>query len=655
MTVNATPIGSAESADLSLRLPPPPGGARLGAAAAVALGTDLALFRLFGAAGAAALTAHVLGLAAAAALLYAAARRWAPGAEAPGAGLRFLAVALLALFLRGGVLGAATQVWGWPAKGAMLLAGAASAAVLYLGAAFFAFAPASWDAAGRWGWAAAAVTAYVALLRLAYLGLPDLLPEEAYYWNYSRHLDIGYLDHPPMVAWSIRAGTALFGQNEFGVRFPAFLYSAVAAFFAWRLARERYGRAAGLAALVLVAALPFFFGVGFFMTPDAPLVAFWSAALYFLARALLDGEAKAWFGAGAAIGLGLLSKYTIALLGGATLAFVLLDAPSRRWLARPAPYLAALLAAAIFSPAIAWNAMNGWASFAFQTANRLAARPVFGLHELVGAALLLLTPAGLAAAALALGARAGAGASDPSRAEADRRRRLFALVFTLAPLAVFALFSLRHEPKINWTGPLWLAALPAVAAGVLPLPGEARTARLVRRSWTPVLATTLVFYGLALHYLALGLPGVRVDWSRPNLPLGWRELGAAVEEIEEEVERATGREPLVVGMDKYFTASQLSFYDPDGDGPRETASNHLFGGSGLMFARWRPIPSAYGKDLVLVSFDREKLEFPWVLACAERWGPVSEGSVGREGERLARFYWRVAYGYKAPDPEASAS
>ena len=74
-----------------------------------------------------------------------------------------------------------------------------------------------------------------------------------------------------------------------------------------------------------------------------------------------------------------------------------------------------------------------------------------------------------------------------------------------------------------------------------------------------------------------------------------------------------------------------------------------------MFARWRPIPSAYGKDLVLVSFEREKLEFPWVLACAERWGPVSEGSVGREGERLAHFYWRVAYGYKAPDPEASAS
>jgi dolichol-phosphate mannosyltransferase len=48
--------------------------------------------------------------------------------------------------------------------------------------------------------------------------LPELLPEEAYYWNYSRHLDIGYLDHPPMVAWLIRLGTMVFGQNEFGVR-----------------------------------------------------------------------------------------------------------------------------------------------------------------------------------------------------------------------------------------------------------------------------------------------------------------------------------------------------------------------------------------------------------------------------------------------------
>jgi 4-amino-4-deoxy-L-arabinose transferase-like glycosyltransferase len=49
------------------------------------------------------------------------------------------------------------------------------------------------------------------LLQLATLAVPDLFPEEAYYWLYARHLDIGYLDHPPMVAWLIGLGTTVFG------------------------------------------------------------------------------------------------------------------------------------------------------------------------------------------------------------------------------------------------------------------------------------------------------------------------------------------------------------------------------------------------------------------------------------------------------------
>jgi len=61
------------------------------------------------------------------------------------------------------------------------------------------------------------------LLRLVYLGLPNLLPQEAYYWNYAQHPAFGYLDHPPMVAWLIKFGTLMFKHSEFGVRFGAFV------------------------------------------------------------------------------------------------------------------------------------------------------------------------------------------------------------------------------------------------------------------------------------------------------------------------------------------------------------------------------------------------------------------------------------------------
>ena len=47
------------------------------------------------------------------------------------------------------------------------------------------------------------------LLRALYSPWCELFPEEAYYWNYAQHLDTGYLDHPPMVAWLIWLGTAV--------------------------------------------------------------------------------------------------------------------------------------------------------------------------------------------------------------------------------------------------------------------------------------------------------------------------------------------------------------------------------------------------------------------------------------------------------------
>ena len=90
--------------------------------------------------------------------------------------------------------------------------------VLLLGlAAFAGSAP-----AGDRGVAALLAIAYLLVLRLVYLGQVELMPQEAYYWNYAQHLDIGYLDHPPLVAWLVAASLAL-GGGEFFVRLPAVL------------------------------------------------------------------------------------------------------------------------------------------------------------------------------------------------------------------------------------------------------------------------------------------------------------------------------------------------------------------------------------------------------------------------------------------------
>ena len=62
------------------------------------------------------------------------------------------------------------------------------------------------------------VLALVALSRLLWIGRPTLMRDEAYYWEWSRRLGLGYFDHPPLVALVIRATTALGGASEFAVR-----------------------------------------------------------------------------------------------------------------------------------------------------------------------------------------------------------------------------------------------------------------------------------------------------------------------------------------------------------------------------------------------------------------------------------------------------
>ncbi len=497
---------------------------------------------------------------------------------------RLLAVSFMALFLRGGVLSFVSQCWGWPAQLAIVFAVIAGLAVTVPG---YSQVLSASEGAARARTLGLSLIVYACVLRLVYLGSVELLPEEAYYWNYSRHLDIGYLDHPPMVAWLIRMGTAAFGQSQFGIRIGALCCCLIAGVFTYRLARNLFGQPSAAAALALSQLLPFFFLSGLLMTPDAPLTAAWAASLYYLERALVAGLAEAWWPAGLALGLGMISKYSIGLLVPVTLGFMLWDRPSRSWWRRRQPYAAALLALAVFSPVILWNAQHDWASFAFQTSRRLAEAPRFALHKLVASALVLLTPTGVLAVAAAL----MSAKSTAAGVEDDRRRRLFINMAILVPLTVFALFSLRHEVKLDWTGAPWVAALPLMATGMVATGTKLRGLRAwIRAAWPPTLVIMLLIYGAGLHYLALGLPGLGYGRHMELVPVGWRDLSRRILETAAAVRKQTGSEPVIVGMDRYAIASEVAFYGSAlTKSAVETSSAHLFGGMGLMYERWTPL------------------------------------------------------------------
>lgn len=499
---------------------------------------------------------------------------------------------------------------------------------------------------------------YLLVLRLVYLGQIELAPQEAYYWNYAQHLDIGYLDHPPLVAWLIAATLAL-GEGEFFVRLPAVLCWAVMLAFAVAYAQDMGGRGNALRCALLAATLPFCFGIGVMITPDAPLAAAWAAALFFLQRALLGESKVAWLAAGLAIGIGMLAKYSMVLVPAAAFVFMLVDARSRRSLLSAWAWGGVLVALLVFSPVIVWNLQHDWASFAFQGSRRLAARaPQFSLPEFLAAALLLLTPLGVLALWRLWRPRGDmsttfqAAPANDERTLLAGRRRLFMQVFTLLPLLVFAVSSLRAETKFHWTGPIWLAILPVLAATMArPGLGEGRLDRLLARGWVPLLQALMLIYAYGLFYYPVwGLAGLRAHHD--YLEMGWRDLRGQVQGIEEAVLLETGRRPAVVGLDRHNTADEMAFYDPRGDGARDTASRHLFfNENAVMYEFWFPRSAFAGRDLIAVSGWRGNLEDPRLLATATRLGPVQALTARKGGVAVATYHVRVVYGYRpAPLP-----
>jgi len=558
---------------------------------------------------------------------------------------RFLMVGMLALLLRGGVL--ALLVYGWhvPAELAIFPAIAATAVVNYLGSAFYVFPitnnPPSLDM--RWRIASVGVVIFILLLRLIYLGQAQLIPDEAYYWNYAQHMDLSYVDHPPMVAWLIWLGTSIFGDNEFGVRIAAYVCSLVTMGYLYALTLNIYDKSTSMRAMLLLAVLPIGFFHGMLMTPDAPLLAAWAATLYYMERALIAGRSSAWIGAGIAFGLGILSKYTLGLLGFAALLFMLLDPTARRWLFRPHPYLAATLALLLFTPVFIWNSENDWVSFLFQS-RRIVGVGMdnqFSIQYLPMHILVLLTPVGMIAAGLALFWR------GDNNGQLVKRRRLFIQIFTGVPLAVFIFVSIFDAPRFHWTTPLWLAILPTIAWMMGKTDNLQNIAHRLRSLWKPTILVTVFFYAFVLHYVVLGIPGIPYPPTVMKHYF-WRETTMEIEQIENDVRQQTGQDPIVVGMSKWSVASSLLFYNR-GKNSMDIRSRNMFGDSGAMFQFWSPSQLPSTRPIIMVSMKRERLEHDQLgndlSQILKQPGPILYRPVKRNNKKLRGVYYRVAQGY----------
>ena len=195
---------------------------------------------------------------------------------------------------------------------------------------------------------AALLTAY-RLWVIRHLGI-DLYVDEAYYWGWSQALDWGYFSKPPVIATLIAASTALLGNGIIAIKLPSLLIYPATAFALYALGTRLYSKRVGFWAGLAFMSMPLVAALGLFVSTDAPLLLCWSLALLFLLRALEREGWANWLACGALIGIGLMSKYTMAAFLPSALLLIILDPRHRRWLARPQPWVAVLLAVAILAP-----------------------------------------------------------------------------------------------------------------------------------------------------------------------------------------------------------------------------------------------------------------------------------------------------------------
>jgi 4-amino-4-deoxy-L-arabinose transferase-like glycosyltransferase len=466
--------------------------------------------------------------------------------------------------------------------------------------------------------------------RLVLAAAVPLVPDEAYYWEWSRRPASGYFDHPPVIAWFIRGGTFLLGDTPLGVRLFSVLAGSVAMLCIADLALRHAGGAAAARAAVIGATVPVA-AVGLVLaTPDAPLLLSYAAGLAALDRALQHRVGSRpsygwWLAGGAAVGIGMAAKYTAVLLPMSVLVALLLRRTLRDRLRSPEPYLASLLALAVFSPVVLWNARHDWISFGFQLRHGLGApsgTPLPRLLELLAGQIGLVTPIVFALMAAAVVAPLVRRSTD----------RTFTLAIVASVTFGFFLFSaLRQRVEPNWPAPAYVAGIVLLATA-----GFGPRARAVLHGGIMLAGLfTLLVYIHALHPILPITP--RADPIARAY--GWSGMAAAAAETRAGVSDSSSRS-VWVAANRYQDAAQLAFHLPGNPvvfSLNIEARPNQYG----LWPRLREVAAA--GDAVVVVLDDRGDEHPVLRALAPHFDDTRPGpavDLERAGSRIdSRKIW----------------
>jgi 4-amino-4-deoxy-L-arabinose transferase-like glycosyltransferase len=468
----------------------------------------------------------------------------------------------------------------------------------------------------RWPSIAAFLILTVTGLRVLYLAWAcplDLSPDEAHYWDWSRHLDWSYYSKGPLVAYLIRAGCLLVGpwsQQATGtemlaVRLPAVLCGALLLVSLYVLTVQVFRREDLACGVIVVAlTLPITAAGAALMTIDAPYTCCWGWALVFGYHAIFRGAHWAWPVTGLLVGLGILAKYTMVLWLPSAALFLLTSRQFRFLLCQPGFWIMVMISAGSCLPILVWNHNHDWLSVRHVTRQAgINSGPSFFWK---GPLIFLGTQCALYLGFWFLVWLAAVWAHRPWREANPSLRYLWWL--SVPMVVVFLLFSVKTgggEP--NWPVTAYLSGL-VLSAGWLVQRWQRAT--FLTRRWMMASLTafcilgligSLLLYRTDLVYPVLKQLAGPETVARP-MPLrrwdptcrlrGWRTLATAVDQMCHQL-REEGIEPVLAGTG-WALPGEIGFYCRGH--PVVYSVGPVLGDRCSQYDLWRPNPLDDGQE-----------------------------------------------------------
>lgn len=497
----------------------------------------------------------------------------------------------------------------------------------------------------------------------------DLAPDEAHYWDWSRHLDWSYYSKGPLVAYLIRLGVVLagswsehlIGSEMLAVRLPAILCGSMLLASLYALTVQVYGREPlALAVVALALTLPPVSAGASLMTIDAPYTCCWGWALVFGYRAWSRNETWAWLLAGLAVGIGILAKYTMVLWLPSLGLFLLTSPEHRRQVLGRGFWLMALAAFLCCLPILYWNARHNWVTFRHVGGQAGVQEPIHWLGPLnfIGVQFALLLGFWFVTWIAALVAYGPWNESDAGV------RYLWWM--SVPMFLVFCLFGFKTgggEP--NWPITAYLSGLVLAVAWLARQLAEPRSWRhrvatggLATVCALGALLTLLVHFTVQAQPILTKIAGAATA-ARP-MPLrrvdptcrlrGWRYLAAEIDRIRERL-RTEGVEPLLAA-NSWSLPGEVGFYCQGH--PTVYSLGLALGDRWSQYDFWRPNPvldpdSFRGQTVVFVGGI-----CPAVQAAFDYVEPPVPVHYEENGQLIAVWDVIVCRGYRGfPPPEGS--